>query len=347
MIRLFFTILRVLRLFLCVWFSAILCLTSFTPPERTAPTLFNHDTGNYFLPDYGQTLVAAHRTGKSKAPENTRMAVENGLESDDPPDIFETDLQITADGEVVLFHDLYLDDKTNAAELFGRKHVTVFSETYDALRELNMGETFEVNGETPYAGLRGNDIPEGLRIFRMEDFLDCVETAAPGRFHYVMEVKYPFVWARKIVDKIYTALSERDMTDRVIVASYWNDVTHYIDTHYKGKLMRSADPFEIMDFYGCFKCGTDLSREEIPFMALQLPYYWRNDKTLLVANFGQTAFIDYAHRYGISVQYWTVSKSEDVRSLTSGGADVIMTNHPERARADIRSAELYEQPTGS
>ena len=343
MIRFFYTLRRVFRLFFCVGFSAILCLSSFTPPERTPPTIYNHDTGNYFLPDYGQTLVAAHRTGKKIAPENTRMAVENCLESDDPPDIFETDLQITADGEVVLFHDLYLDEKSDSVEHFGKKHVTVFSKTYSELRELNMGETFEVNGTMPYAGLRGDDIPDSLRILRLEDFLDCVETAAPGRFHYIMEVKYPLFWAQKIVNRIYSALSERNLTDRVIVASYWNDVSHYIDTHYKGKLMRSADPFEIMDFYACYKCGLDLTNEDIPFMALQIPYYWRRENLLLVANFGQTEFIDYAHRYGISVQYWTVTSSDDIRFLTRGGADVIMTNNPSRARADIRSAELFEE----
>ena len=62
-----------------------------------------------------------------------------------------------------------------------------------------------------------------------------------------------------------------------------------------------------------------------------MPYYW-DDGRLMVANLGQTGFIDYAHKYGISAQYWTVNKPEDARQLAESGADLLMTDYPDRIR---------------
>lgn len=309
--------------------SGLMCLSSFSPVQMIEPELKNKDTGDYFLPDYGETLVAAHRSGKGNAPENTLAAVKNCLASEERPDIFEMDIQLTKDGELVLYHSLWVDEKSDAAEHFGHKNIPVFSKTYDELRELNFGETFKKDGEYPYAGLRGDDIPDDVKIVKVADVFDTIEAAAPGEFRYIVEIKYPFPWAPEMVDQLYTILSERNMTDRVIIGSFWNDVGHYIDNHYAGKLMRSANPFEIVDFYGKAMRDEELNKEDIKFMSLQMPYYW-DDGILLVSNLGRTKLIDYAHKYGISVQYWTVDKAEDAETLIYNGADVLMSDHPER-----------------
>ncbi len=319
----------ILRKTLLFIVAGIMCLSSFSAVEKVEPTLKNSDTGDYFLPNYGETLIAAHRAGKGNAPENTMMAVKNCLESEERPDIFEMDIQITKDGELVLYHSLFVDEKSDAEEHFGKKNTTVFSKTYAELRELNFGEKFKKDGEYPYAGLRGDDIPDDLRITKVSDVFDTIEAAAPGEFRYIVEIKYPFPWAPKMVDKFYDILAERNLTDRVIIGSFWNDVGHYIDNHYAGKLMRSANPFEIVDFYGCALRDEKLNKDDIKFMALQMPYYW-DDGKLLVANLGRTKLVDYAHKYGISVQYWTVDKPEDAETLIYNGADVLMSDHPER-----------------
>ncbi len=309
--------------------SGLMCLSSFSPVATIEPEVKNKNTGDYFLPDYGETLVAAHRSGKGNAPENTLAAVKNCLQSDERPDIFEMDIQLTKDGELVLYHSLWVNEKSDATEHFGNKYVPIFAKTYDELRELNFGETFKKDGEYPYAGLRGDDIPDDVKIVKVADVFDTIEAAAPGEFRYIVEIKYPFPWAPKMVDQLYTILSERNMTDRVIIGSFWNDVGHYIDNHYAGKLMRSANPFEIVDFYGKAIRDEKLNKDDIKFMSLQMPYYW-DDGILIVSNLGRTKLIDYAHKYGISVQYWTVDKPEDAEALIYNGADVLMSDHPER-----------------
>ncbi len=312
--------------------AGLMCLSSFSAPVPKEPQVLNKDTGNYFLPDYGNTLISSHRSGKGAAPENTMMAIKSNLiyASTDSA-IIEMDVQLTKDGEIVLYHSLFLDEMSNSAEHFGKNNTAVFSKTYDELRGLNMGENFKSGNSYPYRGLRGEQIPDEIRITALKDVFKCVETEAPGKFRYIIELKYPHPWAPKIVDGIYALMEEYNLADRVILASFWPDVSVYIDNNYEGKINRAANPFEIVDFYGCYTRNDDLSNEKIKFAALQMPYYW-DDGKLLVANLGQTGFIDYAHKYGISVQYWTVNKPEDAKMLSESGADLLMTDYPDRIR---------------
>lgn len=312
--------------------AGIMCLSSFSPPSPVDPEVLNQNMGEYFLPDYGETLISSHRSGKGAAPENTLMAIKSNLVySEDDSAIIEMDVQMTLDGVIVLYHSLSLDEFSNSAEHFGYESATVFSKTYEELRELNMGENFKSGDSYPYRGLRGDDIPDDIRITALEDVFACIETEAPGKYRYIIEIKYPTPWAPSIVDGIYAMMQEYDLGDRVILASFWPDVSAYIDETYGDEINRSANPFEIVDFYGCFTRNDDLSNEDIKFEALQLPYYW-DDGLLLLGNFGKAEFIDYAHKYGISVQYWTVNNADDAKALAAAGADLLMTDYPDRIR---------------
>ncbi len=312
--------------------AGVMCLNSFTPSAPEEPQVLNRDTGNYFLPDYGNTLISSHRSGRGAAPENTLMAVKSNLiYSEDSSAIIEMDVQLTKDGEIVLYHSLFLDEMSDSAEYFGKKNTTVFSKTYEELRGLNMGENFKSGDSYPYRGLRGEEIPDDIRITALKDVFACIEAEAPGKYRYIIEVKYPHPWAPKIVDGIYELMQKYDLNDRIIVGTFWPDVSAYIDLHYSGKINRSANPFEIVDFYGCYTRNDDLSLEKFKFTALQLPYYW-DDGKLLLANLGKTGFIDYAHKYGISVQYWTVNNTDDAKALAKSGADLLMTDYPDRIR---------------
>ncbi len=319
--------------------AGIMCLSSFTAPTPEEPQILNKDTGNYFLPDYGNTLISSHRSGKGAAPENTLMAIESNLVySETDSAVIEMDVQITKDGEIVLYHSLFLDEMSDSAEYFGKKNTTVFSKTYEELRGLNMGENFKSGDSYPYRGLRGEDIPDEIRITALKDVFECVEGNAPGKFRYIIEIKYPFPWAPRIVDGIYEMMKKYDLADRVVLASFWPDVPVYIDNNYGEKINRSASPFEIVDFYGCYTRNDDLSNEKIKFVALQMPYYW-DDGMLLVANLGKTGFIDYAHKYGVSVQYWTVNSKDDAKQLAESGADLLMTDYPDRIRDALYGIE--------
>ena len=312
--------------------AGVMCISSFAPPAVEEPKVLNESTENYFLPDYGSTRISSHRSGKGAAPENTLMAIKSNLKyADSDSAIIEMDVQMTKDGEIVLYHSLSLDEESNSAEHFGAEGVTVFSKTYEELRELNMGENFKSGDSYPYRGLRGDDIPDEIRITSLADVFECVETEVPDTYRYIIEIKYPHPWAPKIVDGIYELMEKYDMADRVILASFWPDVSLYIDAKYAGKINRSANPFEIVELYNSYLRNEELDKDAIKYTALQMPYYW-DDGKLLLGNLGKASFIDYAHKYGISMQYWTVNNADDAKTLAAAGADLIMTDYPDRIR---------------
>lgn len=318
-------------------FKKIICLiistyTLFVPFERQAlgtATHFTPPASVFMAQSEGTPLIAAHRSGKGGSPENTLKAVKECVENSEVPiDMFEIDIQITLDGELVLYHSLYLDENSDAAEYFGNKNIPVFSKTYADLRQLNMGEFFRSGNAYPYQGLRGDDIPDDLRLLKLSDFFDyLIAQGVAEDYLYSIEIKYPFPWGPSMVNKLYTILHDRNLTGRAVIGSYWADVTNYIDKHYAGKLHRFASIMECLNLYRSYYFNEDLSGKDIPYAALSLPYYEDNGY-FLAAKSGEAGFIDYMHQYGLSACYWTVNDKGDVAALTAAGADVIMTDYP-------------------
>lgn len=77
--------------------------------------------------------VIAHRGASGYAPENTRAAFARAIAMGS--DAIETDVQITADGRLVLMHDLAVDRTSNG-------HGPVADFTFDELRALDFGAWF-------------------------------------------------------------------------------------------------------------------------------------------------------------------------------------------------------------
>ncbi|MCA9971139.1 MAG: glycerophosphodiester phosphodiesterase [Anaerolineales bacterium] len=82
----------------------------------------------------GRPLLVGHRGAMAVAPENTLPALEAGLAGG--ADILEIDVQLSADGQVVLFHDADLEAKTGLRG-FVSAHST------PVLRGLDVGSYFD------------------------------------------------------------------------------------------------------------------------------------------------------------------------------------------------------------
>lgn len=71
-----------------------------------------------------KALVSAHRSGGALFPENTLMAFEGCVEdSSFKTDIYEFDLRLTKDNQLILLHDKNFDRTSNSEEVFGEKKV--------------------------------------------------------------------------------------------------------------------------------------------------------------------------------------------------------------------------------
>ena len=108
-------------------------------------------------------FTVAHRGSSGTAPENTMAAFSEALESGAM--MIETDVQFTADGEIIAFHDFSLDRLAN-----GPKDEEEF--TYSSVKDLDVGSWFDPKFEDE-------------RIPKLEDILKLLS----GKTYLDLELK--------------------------------------------------------------------------------------------------------------------------------------------------------------
>lgn len=294
-----------------------------------------------------KTLVCAHRAGRTLAPENTIAAFAkcfDNMESEGVKfDTLEFDLHLTLDGELILLHDDTLD-RTSDCTVRGESEVYPHDKTLDELKTYNMGYNFEDPenpGTYPYRNKTDAELDAAnVRICTLTDVLDYV-AARMGegqQLNYIIEIKDSGERGKEATDKLYQTMLAYDILDKVIVGTFNQDITTYIDTEYQGRadgkdIIRSASITEVLDFYFCMVFNVDLSKKNVGYSVLQIPY---RD---YVINLGKPAIIEYAHAFGIAVQYWTINDAADMQYLADAGADTIMTDDPVLLYNTIKKAD--------
>ena len=313
-------VLAIIAVFVAVYAS----LMAWTPETM----LYSGETNAYITAD--TALISAHRSGGGIMPENTMLAFKSCMESEDfNTDIFEFDLHITKDNKLILLHDDTLDRTTNAVEHFGYKDVKPIDHTYAELRELNFGENFQAaDGSYPYRGLRGDKIPDDLRAVLLEDVLDKLESH--GKYSYIIEIKDGGEDGMRGVDILYDVIKERGLLDRVIFGTFKGEVTEYVDEKHPD-MLRSAGVSEVLKFYGAALLNLNLDEDSIKYSALQIPA-----NQYRVVRLGTKKIVDYAHRYNIAVQYWTINDPDEIERLNDIGADAIISDTPDIAYKIIK-----------
>ena len=294
---------------------------------------FEGVTNPYIADDVA--MVSAHRAGSIVAPENTLNAFKLGIEEATTGgytvDIWEFDLHITKDGELILLHDHTLDRTSNSRQVFGVKDARPEDYTLEKLRELNMGYNFELDGEYPFRDLAAADITaQDLRVCTLEEVLDYMSSdeataAAPaefGKFRYIIEIKNSGKLGEKAADILYDTLVEYGILEDVVFGTFNQNVTDYVDENYPDMLTRYLR-VEVLDFWFAYLTGADLSKRGVGYCALQIPY------SKSISFLGDAGLIEYAHKYNIAVQFWTINESDDVEYLQSVGADCIMSDSPD------------------
>lgn len=130
----------------------------------------------------------AHRGASGYAPENTRAAFDLALAMG--AGAIETDVRMTVDGALVLFHDATVDRVTNG-------HGPVDDHTLAELRALTVGEGVEPGPQH--------------QILTLDELLD--EYAA--RTHLVLEIKDP-----RVTEPMLDHLRDRNLTGTVTITSF-------------------------------------------------------------------------------------------------------------------------------
>ena len=275
----------------------------------------------------GKAQIGAHRAGAGIAPENTPLAFDICLNSESfEVRELEFDLHLTKDDKLIILHDPTLDRTTDAREKYGRDHILPSDLTYDELKALNPGEHFVTDsGETPYKGLRGGDIPEGLRIPLLDEIIDKIE--AHGEYLYSIDIKDSGDRGKRAADALIQLTREKGISDRVIIATFNNDITKYLTKKYPD-VQRSIGVREGILFYFACAFNVRLNKNKLPFRAVQIPA-----NQYKIVRLGTERFVRYCHNLGIAVQYWTIDDPAEIKRLSDIGADCIITNVPDKMYA--------------
>ena len=172
---------------------------------------------NYWTQSEKNIYVAAHRGASASHPENTmeafRAAIEMGV------DQIETDVRITADGELVLIHDATVDRTTNGT---GK----VAQMTLAELKALD-------------AGCKKDPKFTGAKIPTFRELLELVKDHPTMTLDIELK-EYPTtpgneVIAYEVCDKILKIVDDYGYTDRIVINSFSSPLNEYIYKKYGKK----------------------------------------------------------------------------------------------------------------
>ena len=244
--------------------------------------------------------VIAHRGGWGLWPEHTldgyQRAVDLGV------DALELDVQRTADGIMVVFHDRRVDRVTDGT---GR----VDSLTFEQLRRLDAGYQWSPDGGATYP-FRG----QGLRVPALDEVL-----AKFPQQHMIMELK---TGDAVTAEQLCGLLQRHDHENRAIVAAFGTDGLATFRQACPG-VATSASSAEAMSYWVLHLLRLDLLAAPA-FEALLIPEKF-GPLTIV-----DQRFVDVTQGRGLPVQVWTIDEKERMERLIHLGVQAIITRRPDR-----------------
>jgi len=164
---------------------------------------------NYWRQSPTNIYVAAHRGWSAKYPENTMAAFKAALELG--VDQIETDVRVSKDGELVLFHDPVVERKTNGV---GRvEHLTL-------------------------AELKALKIGNGGQIATFIEFMDLVKDHPTITLDIELKI-YPNPGQEElsysVCDRVLKIVDEYNFTHRCVINSFSAKLHEYIQDTYGNK----------------------------------------------------------------------------------------------------------------
>ncbi len=237
----------------------------------------------------------AHRGSRILWPENTWCAFDGAVRELGYRYI-ETDVQLTKDGVVVVFHDDTLERTTN-----GTGKVSEWN--WEDLRHLDAAYRFSPDGEdTP---LRGS----GIGIARLDETFErypetCfnIDLKAQGSEWPVAEV-----------------VARTKRADSVLIGSFSDRRIARFRRITRGRVATSAGPSAAMAMFAASRVGRTSRR---PVDAYQLP-------NLVKGAAVDRRLIDAVHRAGAQIHVWTVDDPVEMHALLDLGVDGIVTDRPD------------------
>jgi glycerophosphoryl diester phosphodiesterase len=266
----------------------------------------------FFRP--GVPRVFAHRGGAALAPENTIVAFDHGLATG--ADGLELDVRLSADGIVVVCHDVTLDRMTNASG-------PVAARTASELSHVDAGYRFaDREGRYPFRG-------RAIGVPTLREVLERYKSVPT-----IVEMKIDSAaMGRALADVVRAA----GAADWVCAAGFGLRALRAARDALPSMASSACHPEVRLGLYRSW-VGWPVRRP--PFGGYQVP---EMVGTLRITS---PRFIRHAHRAGLEVQVWTIDEEADMERLLEWGADGLISNRPDLA-VQIRDRFVSSPHTAS
>ncbi|MDQ2714373.1 MAG: glycerophosphodiester phosphodiesterase [Chloroflexota bacterium] len=241
----------------------------------------------------------AHRGGAALAPENTLAAFRHALSL--PVDAIELDVQMSRDGQGIVFHDNTVEKRTD-----GQGNILDLDFAY--LRSLNAAAHFP------------GGWPEPLQIPTLREVLDL----ARGHVQVYIEIKsskrdevhgrYPGI-AQAVVNEVRAA----GMLNQVLIISFdWLILPHV-------KALEPALPLGALVSEDTWDPRAERAMDSLVEQAVDLGCTWINMDCYLFTEDTPAVM----HARGLKLGLWTVDSKAELLRFASAGVDSLTTNRPD------------------
>ncbi len=241
----------------------------------------------------------AHRGGSRLAPENTLAAFRNALTL--PIDAVELDVQMSRDGQLIVFHD-------NTVERLTAGTGNILDLDFATLRSLNAAAHF------------AGGWPEPQQIPTLSEVLSLVRERARVYIEIKMS-KRDGVYGRypRIAEAVLNEVRSLRMLNRVLVISFdWPVLLHIksLEPHLQTGAIVSRD---------LWNPNVENALPELFQHVRKLGCSWLNmDRDLFSA-----VLPDAAHAAGLKLGLWTVNTLEEMRRFAAARVDALTTDRPD------------------
>ncbi|BCB08734.1 glycerophosphoryl diester phosphodiesterase [Vreelandella venusta] len=272
------------------------------------------------LKDLESFQVIAHRGASGHAPESTLAAYE--LAHEWGADYLEVDVQLSADGELVVFHDDTVDRTSD-----GEGSINAY--TLEELKALDTGTWFnDANAD------KADPAFAGAQILTLEELFERFGHDA----RYYIETKSPLL-NPGLEEALVEALEEHDMIEngRVLVQSFEQGSLlklHELNQHIPLIQLvwyspSAEDNDRLVEWTGVTPAPADITDED--FQAIK--EYAVGIGTNVTYN-GEDVidaeFISQAQENGLSVHVYTINETDEMERLRDWGVNGLFTDYTDR-----------------
>ncbi|HEC2145369.1 TPA: glycerophosphodiester phosphodiesterase [Staphylococcus delphini] len=278
--------------------ALLLQKTTKAPKPRAIPPFFSGPAPYIF----------SHRGGMGERPESTALAFDYSVQMQLTG--FETDIRISKDEQVIVFHDAEVDRTTNGSG-------PVSAHTLDALKALDAGYHFkDINGERPY-----QNHPDA-KILTMGELL----ARYPEQLVNIDIKDHPDSYEGQIAaQRLYDVIVQHQAESRVLVTSFYREQIERFHQISQGTVAIGASQAEVTE--GILKLYTGLKHfYHGKAQTFQMPTHFHGIPLV------QPKLIQWLNNTNRMPGYYGVNSVDSMHHLVALGVHTIVTDRPSLGR---------------